>query len=72
MGRPKNRAVGPSEGMNRLAEEVRCEIERRLGPKATFEQRREAAAALMAEALSKAVYEDNEEDQAEGHRPQRR
>ena len=71
MPKPKNGTVGQSEATIRLMEEVRREVERRLGPKATFEQRRDAVAAFMAEALAKAMYEDEEEDQAEGHRQRR-
>lgn len=71
MGKRKNRAVEPSEATSRLVEEDRREVERCLGPNATFEQRRDAMAAVMAEALTKAVYEDHGEDQAEGHRQPR-
>lgn len=71
MRKPKNEPVVPSEATIRLMDEVRREVERALGPKATFEQRRDAVAAVMAEALAKAVYEDEEEDQAEGHRQRR-
>ena len=71
MRKPRNGVVGPSEEGIRLMEEVRREVEGRLGAKATFEQRRDAVAAFMAEALAKAMYEDDEEDQAEGHRQRR-
>lgn len=67
MRKPKSGAVGLSEARMRLAEEIRREVERLPGPTATFEQRRDAAAALMAEALAKVV----DEDQAEGHRQRR-
>ena len=71
MRKPRNGRVVPSGATIRLMDEVRREVERALGPKATFEQRRDAVAAVMAEALAKAVYEDEEEDQAEGHRQRR-
>ena len=71
MRKPKNEPVVPSGATIRLMDEVRREVERALGPKATFEQRRDAVAAVVAKALAKAVYEDEEEDQTEGHRQPR-
>lgn len=71
MPRRKSGAVEPSKAMMKLVEALRREVDARLGPGATFEQRRDASAALMAEALAKGVYEDEEEDQAEGHRQRR-
>ncbi|HEV8323609.1 MAG TPA: hypothetical protein VG389_18470 [Myxococcota bacterium] len=64
-------AVEPSKVMRELVETVRREVKARLGPGATFEQRRDASAALMAEALATMVDEDEEEDQAGGHRQRR-
>lgn len=55
--------------MRQLVETVRSEVETRLGPQATFEQRREAAAALMAEAMEKAVDNGGDEDHGEGRQP---
>jgi hypothetical protein len=48
--------------MLEMVELLEREVERRIGKSATFEQRQDARAALMAEALAKAM----EEDQAEG------
>jgi hypothetical protein len=44
---------GESKVVKDLAERVRQEVSARLGPKATFEQRRDAAAHLMSEVLWK-------------------
>jgi len=66
--------VEPSETMKKLVDEVQREVRRRLGPSSTFEQRRAAAAALMAEALTavtEQVDEGAQEDQAQGHRQRR-
>ena len=51
--RAKVAARGESKVVKDLAERVRQEVTARLGPNATFEQRRDAAAGLMAEVLWK-------------------
>jgi hypothetical protein len=56
MPRKKKPVAGPAQSKKRiekLAEIVRREVRSRLGPDATFEQRRDAAAAVMTEALWK-------------------
>lgn len=47
-----------------LVEKARQEVSRRLGPKATFEQRREVTSAVIAEALAKYMDSCQEEDQS--------
>ena len=58
----RNPKVEVTPKMLELVELLEREVERRIGKNATFEQRQDARAALVAEALAKAM----EEDQAEG------
>lgn len=73
MGSQPTRIV--SEVALRLAREIRREVRRRLGPEATFEQRRDAAAALASDALWSDADEDlremlttADEVEVDGHR----
>jgi hypothetical protein len=66
---PKRKVKEPSMAVRRLVEAVRREVAARLGPGATFEQRRETSSALLAEALANGLYQDEGEDQTEGHQP---
>ena len=59
----------PPKSVRRLVELVRSEVTARLGSQATFEQRREAAAALMAEALAKGLDYGGDEDQCDEFKP---
>jgi hypothetical protein len=52
-----------------LVEIFEREVEGRVGADATFEQRQNATAAFAAEVLSNLLYQAEEEDQPEGHRP---
>lgn len=47
-----NRRPSPSKAVEELVARVRIEVAAQLGPNSTFEQRREASARLMAEALA--------------------
>ena len=61
-GKPRNWRVEPTPTMMKLVEICECEVERRVGKDATFEQRQAARTAFAVELLCKAA----EEDQAEG------
>lgn len=69
------RGVGegiPSLDVMRLVKMVRQEVETRLGPEATFEQRRAAAAAVMGEAaefLINGIEDRPERDQSASSLP---
>ena len=54
-----------SPAVRQLVERVRREVEARLGPDTTFEQRRAAGAALMAEAIAELLDNGGGEDQDE-------
>src|SRR5271166_5337087 len=61
--RSRSKGEGRGEGkvVKDLAERVRREVSARLGPSATFEQRRDAAAQLMSEVLWKDADRDLQE-----------
>jgi len=61
LGRSKGLGRGESKVVQDLAERVRREVSARLGPNATFEQRRDTAAQLMSEVLWKDADRDLQE-----------
>ncbi len=63
--KPSSRRPSPSRVVTELVAHVRVEVAAQLGPNATFEQRREASARLMAEALAGLTEEVHIEDEAD-------
>lgn len=60
-----NRRPSPSKAVVELVARVRIEVAAQLGPNSTFEQRREASARLMAEALAGLTEEVGVEGEAD-------
>ena len=61
---PRVRPVPPSKVVEQLTAALRLEVAAQLGPTSTFEQRREAGARLMADALATVTEEFRAEDEA--------